>query len=281
MKKILLVYKNSHKIFQNDQMSHLIQRHQKQVQESKKEEKESISIVKDILEKENIDYEEKTMEETFNEKDYELVLTLGGDGTFLKTAQNINNKIVIGINTALDYSVGYFCSGNKNNFYRIIKQYKNKELKTKKIPRIEFQYQGDNKKYYFINDILISNNNPGRMSRYIIEVNNQIEEQKGSGIWISSALGSSAAIISAGGQRINKKEKLYQYKPRELYYGKSNIYQLVGGILQSENKIRIVSLMKKGMIYMDGAYKQYPFTYGMEIEVGMEDNYINTIEVEK
>jgi len=68
------------------------------------------------------------------------------------------------------------------------------------------------------------------MSRYYLQVGKLLEEQRSSGVWIATAAGSTGGLRSAGGKVLPKEDKKFQYKPRELYYGKKTCYHLKGGI---------------------------------------------------
>ena len=51
-------------------------------------------------------------QEDFEDPDIDLILSLGGDGTFLKTASFINNRHIpiLGVNTDPSRSVGHLCN---------------------------------------------------------------------------------------------------------------------------------------------------------------------------
>ena len=57
-------------------------------------------------------------EEDFADPDIDLVLSLGGDGTFLKTASFINNRHIpiLGVNTDPQRSVGCLCNREIHNY---------------------------------------------------------------------------------------------------------------------------------------------------------------------
>jgi len=50
------------------------------------------------------------------------------------------------------------------------------------------------------------------VSRYYLKIGNLREEQRDSGLWISTAAGSSGAIRSAGGKLFKNEEKKMQRK---------------------------------------------------------------------
>src|SRR5690606_17483311 len=58
---------------------------------------------------------------------------------------------------------------------------------------------------------------PAGMSRYRLSIGKKSEEQKSSGIWMSTAMGSTAAIKAAGGKVLEFTGREFQYLVRERY----------------------------------------------------------------
>lgn len=70
-----------------------------------------------------------------------------------------------------------------------------------------------------------------------------------------------------------------QYKPRELYKWRNQPYQLEGGILTEDQSLEIVSMMRQGVLYMDGAHTHVDFPYGTKITLSRSPNPIKCVEV--
>ena len=90
---------------------------------------------------------------------------------------------------------------------------------------------GEPESLYILNDILVAHQCPAAMSRYRISVDGQCEEQYGSGVWISTAAGSTAGILSAGGRVMRPGSKRIQYMSRELFDRPDTAYSLRGGTI--------------------------------------------------
>ena len=58
-----------------------------------------------------------------------------------------------------------------------------------------------------------------------------------------------------------------QYRPRELYRGHKVIYKLVGAILKPTQKLSMTSLMREGVIFIDGSHVCLPFSFGTKLQV--------------
>ena len=185
----------------------------------------------------------------------------------------------MGINSAPEYSVGRFCIAQPDNFESILKKILEGRFKITNLQRIQISFSKNQKPINALNDVLICHQNPAMLCRYCLEINRNREEQRSSGIWVSTAVGSSGAIQSAGGKILSQYAKLMQYKPRELYQGKLKGYQLRGGVLDSKDSIKVISLMRRGVIYVDGAHQKIPFEYGDSIQIKLSSNPIKTIQI--
>jgi len=117
------------------------------------------------------------------------------------------------------------------------------------------------------------------VSRYYLKIGNLREEQRDSGLWISTAAGSSGAIRSAGGKLFKNEEKKMQYMPRELYYGFNKTYRHKGGVLHAGQRVAITSLMRSGMIYIDGTHYELKFPFNHTLNVAFSPNPLRTIKL--
>jgi len=215
-----------------------------------------------------------------NYNDYDMIITIGGDGTFLEASKHIKKQVLLGVNSAPNYSVGRFCIAHLGNFEPIIKNLQSGKYKIIDLHRMRLKVSKYRKKYDVLNDILICHQNPAFLCRYYLRYGGLKEEQRSSGVWVSTPAGSSGAIKSAGGQVIPIEKKELQYLPRELYRAKRKIdYRLKGGIIKPRQKMTVTSLMRKGMIYLDGAHSNLHFDFGSQCEITLSPHSIRTIKV--
>jgi len=198
---------------------------------------------------------------------YDLVITVGGDGTFLEAARHLKRQVIWGINSDPAWSVGRFCSGTVGNFKGMLDKVLKGEAKTRKLARISLSFDDGTQPMDAVNDLLICHQNPAALSRYYLTVGRVREEQKSSGVWISTSAGSSGGIYSAGGKLLPLESKGIQYKPRELYRGHGKKYRLTGGVLKPGRKITVLSLIREGVVFVDGSHVCLPFSFGASIHV--------------
>src|SRR5262249_10352398 len=104
---------------------------------------------------------------------------------------------------------------------------------------------------------------PAATSRYILALDDEVEEQKSSGFWIGPAAGSTAAQRSAGGRVLPLASKRLQLVVREPYTPHGERYRLRHAFLQPAATLVVRSKMHRGKIFLDGP--------DMVVDVGFGD----------
>ncbi len=225
----------------------------------------ALAGVQETLRRRGIRYECFCRGKAFDPSGFGLVITVGGDGTFLEAARVLKGQFVLGVNSNPYWSVGRFCAGTAYNFSDLLERLIAGRSRILVLQRMQIELQ--RKKYLALNDILACHQSPGAMSRYALHFRGQREQQRSSGVWISTAAGSTGAISSAGGRILAPQSKQLQYKPRELYHGRACGYHLKGGLIRDGEDIRITSLMREGVVYVDGCHICLPFVFGSTLKV--------------
>ena len=228
---------------------------------------QTLSFVKDVLKKRRIAARVFFRGESFNPKKYDLVISVGGDGSFLEASHRLDDQMILGVNSDQNHSVGKLCIANRANFEKCFDKILSGHFYIQKLNRLKIYFNGAPLKFFVLNDILISHICPAAMSHYVLKIGKTVERQRSSGVWVSTAAGSSAAIHSAGGRPMKQASAQLQYFPRELFEGHGQRYHLTGGVLPEGQSLSIVSQMQEGMLYLDGAHHSKSFDYGDEIKV--------------
>lgn len=166
-----------------------------------------------------IPYEKLTSLDT-----YGTVVTVGGDGTLLATSHHISYESVrvIGVRSN-DASIGYLCPVGPAEIHKVAQALTSeKSVDWFSATRIEAHVEkmGDGEIIRMVsppvlNDFLFTNIHPAATTRYVLALGDFREAQKSSGIWISTAIGSSAGILAAGGTQVDADRKDCQYFVRE------------------------------------------------------------------
>lgn len=198
---------------------------------------------------------------------YDMVLSIGGDGTFLEASHYLEEGVLLGVNSVPNDSVGYFCKSTAVNFLDKIYAYLNGNARLQILHRLKVTIDGKFVYPLALNDVLFANENPAGTTRYILKVGDREELQKSSGIWISPAAGSTAATKSAGGRILPIGSSHFQYVVREPYDPKGGSVSLKKGVLKAPQRLEIYSMMDEAMIFMDGPHRVRKVRRGARVVV--------------
>jgi len=240
----------------------------------------TLVTVEGVLHKYGINYSEYARGQKIPYQRYRMVITVGGDGTFLEAARNAGNQVLLGVNSAPGTSVGKLCVATAKNFEKIIRRLRaGKGFHLDSWHRLRLKLDPISKPLDCLNDVLICHQNPAAVSRYQLKIGDIKEEQRSSGLWIAAPAGSSGAIQSAGGKQIKITAKRIQYMPRELYRGVNPPYRLKGGILTEKQTIAVISLMRDGNIFVDGTHVRLKFPFHVTLKISLSPKPVKVIQI--
>ncbi len=211
------------------------------------------------------------------DRKYRMVVSVGGDGTLLYVSHFVRQIPVLGVNSDPERSVARFSGCDGKAFPRVLRAYLSGRLQPTPVPRMEFRINGRKSHWLVLNDLLITTSSPAGTSRYILKVGERVEEQMSSGVWISTAAGSTAATLSAGGRCLPASARRFQYVVREVYQKKFGRRRLLRGIVGPGTAFKVISYMKEGRIFIDGANLSIPFPLGDLLEVRMSSQPLSII----
>ena len=228
---------------------------------------DTLHMIENALKKRGIQYQKHFRGVTLKKDSHDLVLSVGGDGTFLDASKLAGNQPILGVNSDTSHSVGNFCGADRKTFEKTLDAVLDDKAKMKNVYRMSLYLNGKCVEERILNDILVSHPSPAAMSHYILDLNGKREPQRSSGLWVATAAGSTGAMKSAGGKVLPLDSEKMQYMPRELYEAHGMRYQLKGGLLGAKEKLTVISQMHEAFIYVDGAHKRIEFKYGDALEV--------------
>lgn len=244
----------------------------------------ALAYIESVLEAKKLSFETCYREDLKSELIGErLIVTVGGDGTLLETSHYVKNNIVLGVNSNPNSSVGSLCVADTKSFQAILESYLSGQLKPMPATRIQVELEGRILSVLALNDILIANPNPAAMTRYWIEVDDQKALHKNSGLWVSTACGSTGALASTGGRVQKIDDSRLQWVCREPYFAQLPVPGLLTGFLQKGQAIKLTSSMADGRLFIDGPHLQEPFNQGQQLILSASDfslNWLMTPEME-
>jgi NAD+ kinase len=198
-------------------------------------------------------------------KGFDLIVTFGGDGTFLAAAHIADGTPILGVNASPDHSVGFFCMAQPHTFARVLRRIAEGKLSPRELPLIETRIGPKRLGCLALNDVLFAGTSPAETVRYEISAGGRREEQKSSGVWISSGPGSTAAIESAGGRPLGIFSRRLQFLVREPCVTPGSRYRMTRGVLRAGAPISLASHMRTGRVYIDGHWHEYEVPEGARL----------------
>ena len=199
---------------------------------------------------------------------FDAVVTVGGDGTLLSASHKVlDDTLTIGVRSSRS-SVGYLCAYDGATLDRFVSDLQGEHCQTLRVSRILAQVRRAGESNVVqtepvLNDFLYSNLSPAATTRYCLRINGQIEEQKSSGIWISTAVGSSAAISAAGGQVMPWTDSRTQFRVREVFSGGKVKPVVTSGFFDPEkDTFEIENRSERAFLALDGQHGEVPLSLG-------------------
>lgn len=245
-----------------------------------KEYKSTLEIVKRTLKKYSIKYvvanRDRLTKAQFQNKG--LIIAVGGDGTFLRAAQFVNNQLMLGVNADVKNKEGFFMKSDKRDFEIKLNKIMHNNFKIKKLMRLEAYINNKKIETFALNEFFAGPKKSYHAAKYLIEVNGKKERQKSSGVLITTPIGSYAWAKSCSNKILDLNSKNYQFVVREPYEGKVfKNYKLKYGILNKNQKISIISEMLDGILIADSVGREYSFKNGSKAIVKLSNNFLNAI----
>lgn len=196
----------------------------------------------------------------------DLVITVGGDGTVLNASHFVDKSPIMGIKSFGRKSVGYFCAATRQTMEKYIRQLIEGKRKPIDLHRLQVSINGQKLDELALNDVLFTHISPASTSKYKLAIGEKAEEQKSSGVWVSTAAGSTAAIRAAGGKVLSLDSDKIEYLVREPY-AVSARYKMLRGVLSANSTVSIKSLLPLGTLFIDGGTTQYPAPQGAVVKI--------------
>lgn len=210
----------------------------------------------------------------------DLVVTVGGDGTLLATSHRISHRVpLLGINSAPNYSVGFFCGGTKATARTTLVRALEGKLAATELTRMSVLLNGKKIHDRVLNEALLCHASPAATSRYILRKlplsRGFVEEQRSSGLFVGPAAGSTAAQRSAGGKILPIRSHSLQFVVREPYPASANKY--VRGLIKPEESLRIASKMPDARLFLDGHAIVFKIAIGDVVQLKRSDDPLTVL----
>jgi len=257
--RIVVVYKRS--IF--EQMSRKISpKSVKPLRTAHDNNARCLETVQEVLHGQGIAHEFRERNDFEGLKKADLVIAVGGDGTFLSAATHVGATPMLGVNSNPPHSVGYFCAATAKTFGTVLEKVLAGKARTTKVVRMRLTLGGKVISRRILNDVLVASSNPAATSRYTIRAQGKSEAHRSSGVWVATPAGSTAGIRAAGGKTLPLTSQRLQFLVREPFTPEDSTYDLTRGFISGRQKLFIESRMEGGSLFVDGPRNVLDFQTG-------------------
>lgn len=253
--------------------------------------RDAINFCKDVLRRKLVDWETLFQNNLSHPiRNVDLVVTVGGDGTLLQASHFLDDTIpVLGVNSDptqveeveefkdefdASRSTGYLCGATVNNFEQVLDDILGKRVSPSDITRLSVCVNSQMLPTHALNDILIAHPCPAAVSRCSFRLRNNSQSCdyslvncRSSGLRVSTAAGSTAAMLSAGGSVMPILSKDLQYMVREPIPSRATNPSLMHGLIKRDETMEISWFTKDGAVYIDGCHFAHTIRQGDTIEV--------------
>jgi|SaaInlV_100m_DNA_2_1039680.scaffolds.fasta_scaffold06036_6 NAD+ kinase len=239
----------------------------------------SIRAVESALNQLDIEYEKTYRATGWDLSTFapDLVIAVGGDGTFIEASRIINDSTrILGVNSDPSKSYGNYCKSNRGNILEALQAIQKGEEQIISMPRLRFWLNEKEYDFPAMNDLLIHHACPAGLTRYKVSTSGsmplvskeEFEEHFCSGIWISSPSGTTGATSSFNGPEINLEVpfliKEFAFQSYGLNKREKSDYKLERGVA---GYMKFISKMREGKIYVDGQHVEIDFPYNSELRI--------------
>lgn len=212
----------------------------------------------------------------------DLVVSVGGDGTFLEAARLARTTPILGINSDPARSTGRFCATARQGFARLLRGWLAGELRPVRLARLRATAARAGTTADALNDLLVAHLSPASTTSYVLALGDRSpERQRSSGIWMATAAGSTGAARSAGGRVMPLRSRRLQFVVREPFRGARGRarLRLVRGFVQPGEELRLECRQREMMVWFDGGRVRWPLELGDVLRVGLSPVPCNVLGI--
>ncbi|XP_030516599.2 NADH kinase [Rhodamnia argentea] len=241
--------------------------------------REAIRYCQNVLRQKFVDWEPILRDNVSQPiRNVDMVVTVGGDGTLLHASHFVDDSIpLLGVNSDptqvaeveefgdqydATRSTGYLCAATVDNFEQILDDILEGQVQPSELSRIAICVNSAPLSTYALNDVLLAHSCPAAVSRFSFRIKRKghpcspVVNCRSSGLRVSTAAGSTAAMLSAGGYQMPILSRDLQYMIREpISPGVAS--NLMHGFLNPGQSMEVAWFCKEGAIYIDGCNVLY------------------------
>jgi NAD+ kinase len=209
---------------------------------------------------------------------FDLVITVGGDGTLLAASHAVIGKTpVLGVNSAPASSVGFLTACRAPTFAQMLDALEADRVRPVPVQRLRVRIGAKDVPSPALNDALLCHDNPAMTTRYRLITPEGDEIQRSSGIWVSTPAGSTGALRSAGGMSLPLAAHAFAFTVREPYAPPGATVRFRGGALPQGSKLEIEVLSTPTSVFIDGSHRRYELSFGARVAFSLHPHPLRLV----
>ena len=208
-----------------------------------------------------------------------LTVSVGGDESFKKVAHLSRTPYITSIVSDVIRSEGALACCSIDHLELFRNHLLNESYIVEKWHKTEVIIN-DTFVYTAIDTVYVGNKSSFLISKYVLKYKDLIEEQRSSGIIISTGAGSTGWFKAAGGTPFSRTAKYSKFIVREPYTGRIYKAKITKGTIDQKTNLEIISLMHKnqGIINIDSIIS-HNFEAGFKVIIRTSKRSINFIRI--
>ncbi|MGM0575811.1 MAG: NAD(+)/NADH kinase [Myxococcota bacterium] len=210
----------------------------------------TIETVRAVLARQGIDTHEPERPTKRDAARADLMIAVGGDGTFLRSSRCVARTPMLGVNSAPNSSVGHYCATDGPGFEAALERIRAGEEPLVELTRIAAWIGRRRVPHDALNDVLFAHRVPAASTRCVLRDGRDAEFQTSSGVWVSTASGSTGAIRSAGGVHMEPLDRRLQYRSREPFLRPDQTLRMPGDVV--DGPLELVARSPHLGVWIDG-----------------------------
>ncbi|MFX0091535.1 MAG: hypothetical protein ACFFBD_07205 [Candidatus Hodarchaeota archaeon] len=238
--------------------------------------KNCLQVLEPVFQERNINYEliKRTEIKNIEIDKWDLIVTLGGDKTFLRVANFLpEGSTILGVHTNSN-SETYLLATSTSNVKDILFQIFDGELQPISLPRIKVR----GRPFLALMDLYFGRNHGWRTAKYAILLEDESwEHQQSSGVIVTTGMGCTGGYGSiSGGVFFSPLKPELRYIIWAPYLvGKLTTVTKTRGKIGKNNSLKIKNLVEKGMILSFDSNFEVSVELEEVIEITLEPSSLN------
>lgn len=213
----------------------------------------------------------------FDASDAALVVTVGGDGTLLAASHHVAAVPVLGVNSAPQSSVGFFCAATRKTVRDMLARALRGDLGSLCLARMRVTLNGRVVSERVLNEALFCHETPAAATRYVLIQGKRREEQISSGFWVGTASGSTGALHSAGGDVLPLESQELQLIVREPFLAGASRLKMTKLRVPAHQEVSAISKISDACLFLDGPFQRVKVGLGDRVSFGLSKEPVRVL----